>query len=467
MPDSLGPTGLTTATLSELEATLTAAFETIYGSDVNLDPNSPDGQIIAIFSQAGVDVRELLTQVFNSFDPDNAVGTVLDERCAINGIQRQAGTFTTTNVTITINQALTLYGLDQSNFGPYTVADAAGNQWFLQETQTPSASGSYVYLFQSSVPGAILSVPNTITIPVTVVLGVTAINNPTTYATLGINEESDGAFKIRRQKSVALSSQGYFNSLLAALENVNGVSSVFLYENDTGSTDGNGVPGHSIWVIANGSFMPANLAQAIYTKRNAGCGMKGSQTFSILQADGSLFVVRWDLVTPENLFIKFTATSIDGINNPRYADIISGLVTSFVPNVAQEVNINDLATAAHAIDTNALITNAGFSTTYNGSYTDLLTTTALNYQFVVSAMDIIILPILVTPSSLTIAALGMHTFSAVGGYSTYTWSLHTNASGGSIVSGTGAYTAGSTPGTDVVRVTDSDSNFTDVSVVVT
>jgi hypothetical protein len=47
------------------------------------------------------------------FDPDNAVGVVLDQRVAINGIQRQAGTYTVTPITVVTSQSVNLYGLDQ------------------------------------------------------------------------------------------------------------------------------------------------------------------------------------------------------------------------------------------------------------------------------------------------------------------------------------------------------------------
>ena len=133
-----------------------------------------------------------------------------------------------TNVTVTVSQALNLYGLDQTAQPVYTVADNAGNQWQLQTTQHLSTPGTYVFSFQAANPGAVLTTINTITVPVTIVLGVTSINNPTTYTTLGINEETDAALKIRRQKSVSLASQGYLAGLLAALENINGVTSAFV-----------------------------------------------------------------------------------------------------------------------------------------------------------------------------------------------------------------------------------------------
>jgi len=361
MPNSIGPTGLEVKTRAELIAEMTTAFEGIYGTDINLDSDSPDGQMMGIFVQSVLDLEDLLVQIYNMFDPDNAVGVVLDQRVAINGIQRQAGTFTVTPVTIVTSQACNLYGLDQTVQPIYTVQDNAGNKWLLEDTLLIGGAGSQVANFRAELPGANLTIPNTITIAVTIVLGVVSVNNPTLYTTLGLNEESDAALKVRRQKSVSLASQGYLAGLLAALENINGVASAFVYENVTDSVDSDGVPGHSIWVIVSGTATDAEIANAIYTKRNAGCGMKGSATYTITQVDGSPFVVLWDTVLSENLFIVFTATSIDGADVPDIAAIRAGLPSAFVPGVNEEVNINALATQVQILDPNTLVTNAGFS----------------------------------------------------------------------------------------------------------
>lgn len=466
MPNQIDANGLQVATREELVAQYTAAFQTIYGADINLDPDTPDGQMIGIFIQTVLDLEDLLLQNYTMFDPDNAIGLILDQRVAINGIQRRAGTFSTTNIVVVTSTSVNLYGLDQSANQIYTVADNAGNQWELITTQLGLIAGTATLAFRAKNPGAVLTVPNTITVPVTIIIGVTSVNNPTAASTTGVNEETDAALRIRRQRSVALSSQGYLNGLLAALGNIPGVTSAFVYENVTGSTDGDGIPGHSIWVIVAGSGANADIASAIYRKRNAGCGMKGTVTYDVPQVQGVPFTVKWDVVTTEDLYIKFTATSLDGVTPVNYAAILAGLPLSFVPGVNDEVNVNDLATAVRVIDPNCLVTSAGFSTTSGGSYTNTLSPSSKDKQFVVDAARIIILPILATPSSDAVGTTDTIDFEAIGGYGTYTWTINTNVSGGSINSATGEYTAGATPGTDVVRVTDGQAHFTNVNVVV-
>lgn len=193
MSDNFDENGLEVATRPELVEALTQAFQTIYGADVNLDQSSPDGQLLNIFAQGGIDVRELLMQIYNSFDPDNCSGRILDERCAINNVFRKGGTFTTVPIDITTNRTVTLEGLDENyndvNATGYTIQDSAGNQFILVSTQTLQAGTTRV-LFRSKDVGAVQTTLNTITIPVTIVLGVVSVNNPVD-ATEGVNEESD------------------------------------------------------------------------------------------------------------------------------------------------------------------------------------------------------------------------------------------------------------------------------------
>jgi MYXO-CTERM domain-containing protein len=74
----------------------------------------------------------------------------------------------------------------------------------------------------------------------------------------------------------------------------------------------------------------------------------------------------------------------------------------------------------------------------------------------------------ISPSPTTSAPRGGKTFTAIGGSGAgFVFTLSTNASSGSIVAGTGVYTAGATGSvTDVVRATDSLGNFATATIAV-
>lgn len=76
---------------------------------------------------------------------------------------------------------------------------------------------------------------------------------------------------------------------------------------------------------------------------------------------------------------------------------------------------------------------------------------------------------LISPLGRTVAhSTGPYAFAATGGSGTgQVWSLIANGSGASINSSTGSYTPGATPGTDTIKVIDSDGQVCTVDVTVT
>lgn len=307
MPDVLNENGLQVKTYQEIRTDLETAFRNIYGQDINLDQNSPDGQIVGIMSQLAIDLREMLVQVNNGFDPDRSMGRILDERVVINNIERFGATYTTVNIDITCDRTVTLNGLDGEYNNPqgvgYTVQDNAGNQFILADTTTITA-GTHSLTFRARNIGLVETTIGTINNPVTIVLGVTAIDNPVAPVTVGKNEETDAQLRVRRQRSVALSSNGYLNGLLGLLLSLDGVTDAVLYENVTDVTDGDGIPPHAIWAVVEGGSNQ-DIANAIYERKSYGCDMKGNIEIPITTASGQQFEAKFDRPTSQNLYIRF------------------------------------------------------------------------------------------------------------------------------------------------------------------
>lgn len=315
MPDILDANGLQISTASEIRAALVSAFQTIYGVDINVDQNSPDGQIIGIFTQAGVDIRELIQEVYNSFDPDRAPGRQLDERVVINDIERAGGTFTTINLDITVDRTVTLPGLDAAfnniNGVGFTVQDNAGTQFILIDTVTLTA-GTTSLSFRAKNIGQVEATINTITNQVTIVLGVTGVNNPSAPTSIGQNEETDPQLRTRRQQSTAISSNGYLNGLLGLVFSLDGVTDAALYENVTNSTDGDSIPAHGTWLIVEGGAN-SDIANAYYDRKSYGSAMKGAVSVNITTPSGGTFTALFDRPTAVNLYINFDLKRTAGL----------------------------------------------------------------------------------------------------------------------------------------------------------
>lgn len=351
MSDLLDATGLQTATAPELLEELQTAFKAIYGEDVLLDSSTPDGQWLNILVQKGVDVRGLLMQLYNSFNPDNTQGSLLDQRCAINNVFRKAGTFTTVTINVTTDRQLTLQGVDDNYNSPeatgFTVQDNEGNRFILVNTTTFS-QGTTAALFRAENLGNVVVLPNTITTPVTIVLGVTSINNPSAANEVGTDEETDGSLKVRRRQSVAISSFGYLNGLQAALLQLDGVTDAKVYENYTSSTDANGTPAHCIWVVMDGGST-ADIANTIYSKKCPGTDMRGNITYTITTPAQTQFVAKWDNATVTPFYIKFNikpvASSITFNQTAIKAYIEENLMFG-IGDLAETASITEIAQKA-------------------------------------------------------------------------------------------------------------------------
>ena len=120
--------------------------------------------------------------------------------------------------------------------------------------------------------------------------------------------------------------------------------------------------------------------------------------------------------------------------------------------------------------TNSLATGGAVAITfsYNEGYSNTLTPSTKNKQFVIASSDIVMIPMILSPVTLTIATAGTYTFVGLGGYGTLVYSFQTNNSGGSINSSSGLYTAGATPSVvDTLKVTDSLGNTATATITVT
>ena len=311
MPNSFNGNGLQVKTQREIVEDLTQDFQTIYGEDINVDSNSPDGQIINVFAQAAEDQLELLSQVYTSFDPDQAIGNVLDQRCAINGVQRKAGTYTYVVVDVTCDRSVTLAGLDEnSEEDAYTVSDSEGNQFVLSAT-SPISTGTNSLVFRAKNIGQVEILPNTITTPVTVILGVTEVNNPGVATEVGQNEETDAELRERRKRAVSISNIGYTEGLQAALENIYDVTKASVFQNRTNVTDQYGIPGHSVWVIVQGGT-DQEIGAVMDAKMAPGIGMKGNESVVVPQVDGSSETYYFDRPSQELLYVTLDITPLNG-----------------------------------------------------------------------------------------------------------------------------------------------------------
>lgn len=359
-------------------------FYQIYGPNINVASNSPDGECVNIFALSQMDMENFGAAIYQSFNPAQAVGVALDAIAQISGISRKAGSYTQVVVQVTVSNNLNLNGLDLV-YGstPYTVQDANGNQYYLILSASLT-TGVNSLNFQSANVGFIQVPANSIMTPVSIIAGVTSVNNGTTPYNLGTNQETDANFRLRIQASNSFPSLGALNGIYAGLNNLSGMVNAQVYENMTGSPV-NGIPANGIWAVVNGST-PVNIATVLYNRRTLGCPMKGSQSYGIVQADGSTATMYWDNVIFQNLYVEADVHSLNG-QAINLAAIQAYLVANWTFIINQQADITTLATLIRAANPNVYAINLGVS--IDGvHYFNTENPTTQQYQFVLLTANI-------------------------------------------------------------------------------
>lgn len=336
-------------------------LKSIYGENINLDPNSPDGQFAAIFSQIIADQNELIQDVNASFDPDQAVGVVLDQRVKLNGITRKQGSYTRVNVSVFFNGSTTIKGLDQYDVGEsFQVSDSTGNILVCEQTISGINGETRDVSFRALEYGELIFNAGSITTIITTQLGVDRVTNINAQYVIGSNEESDLELKIRRKiNSLQKSSCGEIEELIASLQNIEGVDYANVLDNDSSSIDSYGIPANGIWIIVShieNDEVRKKIGEAIYKKRIPGTPMKNdfnessssssmdidNQGFYVItRPDGRQFTAYWTKPSSVNLNINITAKMLDG-SNINLTQIEETIRNNFVSEIGKPITTNKI-----------------------------------------------------------------------------------------------------------------------------
>jgi len=311
MSFALTSSGLTIQTYQEIYDEIVADYQGIYGSDINTDPDSPDGQRIGIEAKARLDIQTQVLALYNQLDPDKAIGEMLNKLIKYAGITRRAATRSQADVTVTTDRALTLPN-------GYTVEDDLGQNW-ITTASTPLISGANAVTLVAEEYGQVEADAATITEPVTIVIGVLSVTN-TLAATAGVDEETDEELRLRRQRSVENPAASTVGGLFSALGDLSGVTDLAIYENDQDTTDTvRNIGPHEIWCVVEGGTI-ADIVETIAKNKTGGTSLKGDVTGTFTETltkpDESTYTVNHDMAfdrpTTVDLYLQLTVTADPG-----------------------------------------------------------------------------------------------------------------------------------------------------------
>lgn len=313
-------TGMVIEPLAAIHQRLTDGFRRIYGDDINIDADTPDGQMIGLFSQELANLNQAIAFMAQMLDPYQATGAWLEQRTLYAGIVRRGAQHSwLEEVIITGHAGVTL---------PVGTVFSDDNRarWVLETPLTLNDLGSARTRLRSEMSGAFPLPAHAPLHMDTVTVGVDKVES-IAPASVGREEETDGQLLTRFMHSHAINNHDDREGIRAALLAVADVQQAAVLENDQPETDPKtGVPGHTLNAVVIGG-RDEDIARTLLKKKMGGCGMMGAIAVTIDMA-GLPRIARFDRARTVNVKIGLEIERLAAFQDIDIAGIKAALAAT-------------------------------------------------------------------------------------------------------------------------------------------
>lgn len=309
---SFTPAGLVLPTDAAILAGVQADQNAAFGGGLNPDLTTPQGQLATSETAVISAKNSEVAYVVNMQDPQYAAGRWQDAIGRIYFLTRKGATATVVTCT--------LVGAPGTVIPAGTLAqDTSGNTYASTGIATIGGGSTVTQDFQNLVTGPIPCPAVSLVKVYQAISGWDTISNPTDGA-IGHDVETRADFELRRANSVALNAHGTPESIYANVFEVADVLDVYVIDNPTNGTVNTGstnypVVAHSVYVAVVGGI-DADVAQAIWDKKDLGCNYNGNTTVVVTDTSGYSYpfpTYNVKFQRPSTLAIKF---AVQIVNNP-------------------------------------------------------------------------------------------------------------------------------------------------------
>ena len=278
---TITPQGIQGKTLTEYLDQREQEYRGIFGQDLDVGAETPQGQIIGIDAQALSAADDSIVVTHGQLYIYSAYGQQLDGHFALLGIGRKAATPTLVSVDLTGEPATLIPAGTKAK-------SVQGDVFELRDDVQLDGTGQAVGVMSAIETGPIAVGIGELTKIVDLVPGWETVNN-LVAGTPGENQESDAEYTARYLRSLAINARTPLESVEAAVLDVDNVIDANIAENDTSSPviiDGETFAPHSIGVAVQGG-VDTDIATAIQRKKTLGTGTNGDTITPIPQLTGS------------------------------------------------------------------------------------------------------------------------------------------------------------------------------------
>lgn len=209
--------GITIDSFDDIYDRLVASFKSIYGDDINLDSDTPDGQLLGLFAQELSNIHQSASFIVQMLDPYQATGKWLEQRALYAGVIRKSASYSyIDDVIVTGNKGVIIPAST-------VLTDKNDNEWVTIDALSLNELGSgRLRIRSSSLEKIDLSSNEELTLK-TVIVGVSKVLTASeSYG--GATEETDASLLKRFMQSHAINGLDDKTSLKAKLLNITALS---------------------------------------------------------------------------------------------------------------------------------------------------------------------------------------------------------------------------------------------------
>lgn len=297
-------TGVISPDTSTIQDEVIAEYKSLFGSALNVDPNTPQGILITSETAARTAVATNNAQLANQINPDLSGGVYLDALLALTGSFRISATPSLVYATVS--------GVAGTVIAAGSRAQETNNLAIFETTQQiviPAAGVIYGVEFQSLIDGAIPCLAGSLTQIITDIEGWESVDNPEN-GNEGNAQQSDASARNLRKVTLAAQGTSVGEAITSALYLTSGVTSLTYQENYQSSTqviNSVSMAPNSLYTCVAGTASSIDIATTLTATKGGGCAYNNGNGIQVQQ-----------IVTPtysnQNILVLFDRPSILSIS---------------------------------------------------------------------------------------------------------------------------------------------------------
>jgi len=326
---SISITGISVPTTSEILAGVLTDWNTAFGGNLNIaNRATPQGYICSQISNYLQNQNAALTYLANQTDPATAEGRFQDAIGRLNNIIRSPSTPTVVTCTVIGQPGQTLPAGSSATDGTYIYESLSDVVY--------ATGGTASVQFACTTTGVIACPATTLNQIAIAAPYWDSVNNPSD-GVIGTGIQSTYDFETLRQASLGKNSSAMNAAVRGAVLVAPGVIDCYVTDNYTASTVTVGATSYSmspnsIYIGVYGGA-EADIANAIFAKRNPGCNMNGNTTATVY--DESLdypypsYSIIYNAVSALPIYFAVVVANHPGLPSNYVALVQQAIIASF------------------------------------------------------------------------------------------------------------------------------------------